>query len=120
MHVVSQKIARSFERPNDDHWLDRLLSSVEIPQVDEASEHAVDAAWGSEQASALIQQVRRTINEYMPWLLPEFATLHADSTLASHLNCDSTSLAQMPECIEQLRIKLEVGLSLGMEAHRAA
>ena len=39
-----------------------------------------------------------------------------DATLASLLKCDPIALAQMPECIEQLRIKLEVSLSLGMEA----
>ena len=32
--VVSRKLARSFEKPSDDHWLDRLLSSVEIPEVE--------------------------------------------------------------------------------------
>jgi cyclic beta-1,2-glucan synthetase len=114
--VISRKVARSFEKPSDDHWLDRLLSSVEISQVDEGSEHVVDARWGKEQATALIQQVRQTINDYMPWLLPEFATLRSDTTLASLLNCDSNALAQMPECIEKLRVKLEVSLSLGMDA----
>lgn len=116
MEVISQKVARSFEKPNDNHWLDRLLSSVEIPEVDDAGEHAVDATWGKEQANALIRQVRQTISDYMPWLLPEFAPLRADTTLASLLNCDTNALAQMPECIEQLRVKLEVSISLGMEA----
>ncbi len=32
LDVISRKVARSFERPNDVPWLDRLLSSVEIPQ----------------------------------------------------------------------------------------
>ncbi len=116
MGILSRKVAQSFEKPSDHHWLDRLLSSVEIPEVEEGSGNAVDAKWGREQASALVQHVRQTINDYLPWLLPEFAALRADTTLASLLNCDSTSLAQMPQCIEQLRIKLEVSLSLGMEA----
>jgi len=116
MDVVSRKVARSFENPNENHWLDRLLSSVEIPQIDGGSEQAADAKWGREQATELIQQVRQTINDYLPWLLPEFAPLHADATLAPLLNCDTFSLAQMPECIEQLRGKLEVSISLGMEA----
>ena len=29
--VISKKIAQSFEKPSGEHWLDRLLSSVEIP-----------------------------------------------------------------------------------------
>jgi len=32
------------------------------------------------------------------------------------LKCDTDGLAQMPDCIDQLRIKLEVSISLGMEA----
>ena len=116
LELLSHKLARSYERPNDLHWLDRLLSSVEIPPASEGHKYAADIAWFSEQATSLIQQVRQTINHYMPWLLPEFAPLREDVTLASLLKCDADGLAQMPDCIDQLRIKLEVSISLGMEA----
>ncbi len=116
LNGVSQKVARSFEKASDAHWLDRLLSSVEIPEVEEANEHAADAKWAGGQATELIRQVRQTISDYLPWLLPEFASLRADATLSSLLNCDSFALSQLPDCIEQLRIKLEVSISLGMEA----
>jgi hypothetical protein len=116
LELLSHKLARSYERPNDLHWLDRLLSSVEIPPASEGHKYAADIAWFSEQATSLIQQVRQTINHYMPWLLPEFAPLRDDVTLASLLKCDADGLAQMPDCIDQLRIKLEVSISLGMEA----
>ncbi len=89
------------------------LPPIEIPQVEEKDNR--DATWFSDQTAALIKQVRQTIQDFLPWLLPEFAALHSDVTLAPMLNCDSFALAQLPECIEQLRIKLEVSISLGMD-----
>ena len=115
LEVVSPKLARAFEKENGLQWLDRLLSSIEIPAVEQTVERVADANWFREQTTGLIQQVRQTIHDYMPWLLPEFAALRADATLSSLMNCDSFALAQMPECIEQLRIKLEVSISLGMD-----
>jgi hypothetical protein len=115
LDVISRKIARSFERPTDVPWLDRLLSSVEIPQSGEPKQNVADVAWFSEQTTQLIRQVRQMISDHLPWLLPEFAPLYTDATLASMLHCEAFTLAQMPECIEQLRIKLEVSISLGMD-----
>ncbi len=51
----------------------------------------------------------------MPWLLAEFAGLRDDAISAPLTNCDEVTIASLPECIEQLRIKLEVSITLGME-----
>jgi hypothetical protein len=112
--VISKKIAQSFEKQNDDHWLNRLLSSVEIPPIREDSEQAQDAKWFAEQATGLIAEVRRSIREYLPWLAAEFEPLRADNTLAPLMKCDELSLARLPECIAQLQAKLEMSLTLGM------
>ena len=113
LDVIPRKVARSFERDHDPDWLDRLLSPVEMPQVEENIH--LDAPWFTSQTTVLVKQVRQTVEDYMPLLLPEFAALRSDVTLATMLNCDAYTLAQLPECIEQMRIKLEVSISLGME-----
>ena len=112
--VVSKKVAQSFEGPSDEHWLDRLLSSVEIPAIDESGEQA-DAKWFAAQAAGLVDQVQRSIGEYLPWLVGEFTPLRDDNTLTSLMDCDTLALERMPECIAQLRVKLEMSLTLGME-----
>jgi hypothetical protein len=113
--VVSKKIAKSFAKHSEGHWLDRLLSSVEIPKAKEKSPHAAEAAWFAEHATNLIQQVRQSIADYMPWMLDEFSPLRSDATLASLMHCDATTTERLPECIAQLRSKLEMSLTLGME-----
>ncbi len=115
LKVISRKVAQSFERPGEAHWLDRLLSSVELGKISQHQGIGSDAAWFAEGAMALVEQVQRTIADFMPWLLGEFAPLRADATLAPLMNCDSTPLERLPECIEQLRSKLDVSLTLGME-----
>ncbi len=115
LQVVSSKVVRSFEKPSDVPWIDRLLATVEVPEATASAEHAEDAAWFLDQSKHLIAQVRQTVENYMPWLLPEFESLRGDESLAPLMKCDTGPLARLPECIEQLRIKLEVSISLGME-----
>ncbi|HUI82628.1 MAG TPA: glucoamylase family protein, partial [Candidatus Binatia bacterium] len=115
LKAVSKKVARSFARANEAHWLDRLLSPVELPQTGRKNKHAADAGWFAEQTTALVQGVRAAISDYMPWMLAEFAPLREDVTLQPLLDCDAGAVAQLTECIEQLQVKLEVSLTLGME-----
>ena len=65
------------------------------------------ATWG--------EQIRQTVLDYLPWLLPEFETLREDPALAALLDCDAIPLTRLPECIEQLRRQLEVAVTLGVE-----
>src|SRR5258708_36984520 len=43
------------------------------------AKHAAEARWFQEQAELRIRQVRRAVQLYTPWLLPEFALLGVDS-----------------------------------------
>jgi cyclic beta-1,2-glucan synthetase len=110
--VISKRIARSFEAQTETPWLDRLLSPVELPPSDESS---TDASWFAAQTANLTDQIRQTVNDYMPWLLPEFEALRDDPALETLADCDAQPLARLPECIEQLRSKLEVAVTLGVE-----
>jgi cyclic beta-1,2-glucan synthetase len=51
----------------------------------------------------------------MPWLLSEFMALREDVTIAPLMRCEHLAIGRLPECIEQLREKLEVSVTLGME-----
>ena len=72
LQVVSSKVVRAFEKPSDVPWIDRLLAVVELPEAAPAKEHVSDATWFLRQSKQLIAEVRQGVNDYMPWLLPEF------------------------------------------------
>ncbi|MGA7459302.1 MAG: glucoamylase family protein, partial [Candidatus Korobacteraceae bacterium] len=111
-NVISKKIPQSYEKQSEELWLDRLLSSVEIPAPNEKQ---ADAKWFAEQATGLVDQVRRSISEYLPWLRDEFTPLRADNTLTALMDCDKLPLSRLPECIAQFQAKVEMSLTLGME-----
>jgi hypothetical protein len=127
LKVISRKVARDLEKRSDEPWLDRLLSSAEIPQsrdnVEEShnvvQSHNVgeseDTDWFVVQAAELVEQVRRSIGDYMPWLQAEFQSLRADPGLAPLMICDAAPLERLPACLDQLSSRLEVSLTLGME-----
>ena len=115
--AVSRKTVRSLETPREVHWLDRLLAPVSLSSSNsgQTSEPNADRSWFTEQTTGLFQQINQTIAGFMPWLLAEFAGLRDDVIIAPLTNCDEVTIASLPECIEQLRIKLEVSVTLGME-----
>jgi len=111
LKIIPKRSVRSLEAQTETHWLDRLLSPVELPPTKGSSD---DASWFVAQTCALVEQVRQNVSDYMPWLLPEFEPLRHDPALAP-LDCDAIPLARLPECIEQLRRQLEVAVTLGVE-----
>jgi cyclic beta-1,2-glucan synthetase len=113
--VISRKTVRSFERTSELPWLDRLLAPVELPSVSDKNPGAEDAAWFAAQTAGLMEQVTQIVQGYMPWMLAEFAPLREDVTIAPLTRCDEVAVSRLPECIEQLRVKLEVSITLGME-----
>ncbi len=115
LKAIPRKTAQSFEKPSNSPWLDLLLTAVDLPKAEPDSPQSEDVAWFASHTAKLIDGVRQSISDYMPWLLPEFAPLRDGATLIEHLDCSKLSLRRLPECSEQLRIKLEVSLTLGME-----
>ena len=113
--VISRKTARSFEKKSDVPWLDRLLAPVELGAISEKDPRAADAKWFAAATTGLMTQVRRTVEDFMPWMLAEFSPLRDDVTIAPLLDCEQIAIARLPECVEQLRAKLEVSVTLGME-----
>jgi len=113
--VISRKNVRAFEKSSDEPWLERLLSSVEIPKAEASAVGHGDVTWFADRASGFVEQVQHAIGDYMPWLLADFQPLSSDAGVAPLMNCDTVVLGDLPACIDKLRSKLEVALALGME-----
>ncbi len=114
--ALSKRFVRSLETPNEQYWLNRLLAPVQLsPVPKKQKDNEAEREWFTERATGLIQQINDTIAGYLPWLLAEFAPLRDDVTLALLLSCEEVSVSRLPECLEHLRIKLEISITLGME-----
>ncbi len=86
-------------------WLKYL---VDVPDADlmdihqSASEkQTTSAGWFQGQAEERIRQVSRAVQQYAPWLLPEFAALRDDPALRLQTN-ELPLIEQMPGFIESL------------------
>jgi hypothetical protein len=80
-----------------------------LDQVHEESakaKHSKDARWFSEQVRSRVENVRRTVTSYAPWLLPEFASLWDNPAINSSSAPDLPALERMPEFIDDLSLRL--------------
>ncbi len=110
LRVVPRRVAHAFEKDSKIPWLDRLSLSSEFPEISSKAENAEDARWFSRQTSDLIEQVKQTVSNYMPWLLAEYKPLCSGPALQFTGGDDQISLARLPEFIERMQVKLAAGV----------
>jgi hypothetical protein len=94
-------------------WLPYLLNDAagvleQVRQESAKSKHSKDAQWFSEQVHSRLENVRRTVSSYAPWLLPEFASLWDDPAINSNSAPDLPALERMPDFIDALAIRLRL------------
>jgi hypothetical protein len=112
VRALSRKRFSAFQREiRRKKWLSYLLShaTLVLDQVHEESakaKHSKDAHWFSEQVRSRVENVRRTVTSYAPWLLPEFASLWDNPAINSSSAPDLPALERMPEFIDDLSVRL--------------
>ncbi len=81
--------------------------------------HGDEARWFQEQAEERISQIGRTVQQYAPWLLPEFAALKNDPVIHRQGRPDDVpTLKRMPLFIDNLAARLEAaGSAASGETH---
>ncbi|MFZ3341606.1 MAG: glucoamylase family protein, partial [Terriglobales bacterium] len=78
-----------------------------------------DVAWFREQAHARLQNMRRTVRDYMPWRLPEFAPLREKLIGgASHID-DTLPLQELPDLIAELETRLDDTIQVAQNGGRS-
>ena len=70
------------------------------------SNQAADARWFGAQAVERIENIRRTVRRYAPWLLPEFSALGNDPAFRPEFQSASPVLESMPNFIDRLSVRL--------------
>jgi len=106
-------------------WLRYLLGISETALDDiqrraSSSKQAADAGWFAAQAQQRIQQVRRDVQQYMPWLLPEFAALTNDPSIQLPCRPDAPSLKRLPQFIDGLSTRLQTAVEASGEGDNSA
>jgi len=97
-------------------WLPNLLGLPDafledIDQRTSKSKRSVDARWFGEQARERIQRLKRTVELYTPWMLPEFGVLEQGSAIQLQGQAGDPVLQQMPGFIDSLAIRLHAALN---------
>ncbi|MGA7503636.1 MAG: glucoamylase family protein [Candidatus Sulfotelmatobacter sp.] len=94
-------------------WLAYLLNISDatlsaIRAAASKSKRADDARWFLENAEERIRQIRRTVEIYTPWLLPEFASLKNDPAIHRPGRADDLpALKRMPAYIDGLTARIK-------------
>ena len=98
LRALSRKRFAAFQRDiKKKKWLPHLLNDADgvveqVHQQSAKSKHSTDAQWFSEQVRSRLENVRRTVSSYAPWLLPEFASLWDDPAINSNSARDLPAL----------------------------
>ena len=89
----------------------------DVAQQPSKSKRAADARWFGAQAVERIENVRRTVRQYAPWLLSEFSVLGNDPALRSEYQSATPVLENMPDFIDRLSVRLQGALDSKLDSH---
>ncbi|MGA8151981.1 MAG: glucoamylase family protein [Terriglobales bacterium] len=112
------------ERKKQD-WLQYLLGipeSVlqEITQRASSSKRSDDARWFGEQAQQRIHQLRRSVEDCVPWLLPQYAAWKNDPAVNLQCRPEAVALERLPGFIDNLALRLQSAADAAGSAEASA
>jgi cyclic beta-1,2-glucan synthetase len=116
-------VEKELKRPG---WLHSLLSQPAAPlaniDLNAASPtHAAEALWFEGQTKARIQHISQTVEQYAPWLLPEFSGLKEVPADRSQNHPDYLpAIEQMPSFIDGLVGRLQAAEQLATNTESSA
>jgi cyclic beta-1,2-glucan synthetase len=99
-------------------WLETVLNfPVEVLSKKKApAKSATDAAWFEPQTLLRIQNIRSVVELYVPWRLPEFASLRA-KLFEGHARAEDGPLEQLPDLIAESELRAD---ALAQSSHNGA
>lgn len=105
----------------ENDWFQTILSfpGEALNEKKAPAKFATDVAWLREQALLRVQQVRRLIELYLPWRLPEFTTLRA-KLFEGHSRAQQVPLEHLPDLIAELQLRLDAILQASGNGDQSA
>jgi cyclic beta-1,2-glucan synthetase len=115
-HGFPQKRFRVFQTQMEKRsWLQRLLAPSEagLLEIDTAGvdpRHESDVRWFASESLSRLRNLRKAVQVYAPWMLPEFVPLWKDSTLNFKFDSHSLTVQRLPEVVDALSARLQFAL----------
>jgi hypothetical protein len=115
-HAFSPKRFRIFQaQMKKKSWLQRLLAPseeglLEIDSADVDPKHEAEVRWFAAESLSRLRNLRKAVQVYAPWMLPEFVPLWNDSTLNFKFDAQSLTLERLPEVVDTLTSRLQFAL----------
>jgi cyclic beta-1,2-glucan synthetase len=115
-HAFPQKRFRTFqEQIRKKSWLQRLLAPSEEGLLESDLEtvnpkYESDVHWFAGESLSRLRNLRRAVQVYAPWMLPEFVPLWKDTALGFKFDSESLIVQRLPEIVDALTSRLQFAL----------
>ena len=115
-HAFPQKRFRTFlEQIRKRSWLQRLLAPSEEGLLETDLEiknpkRESDVHWFATESLSRVRHLRRAVQVYVPWMLPEFVPLWKDVALDFKFDSQSLTIHLLPEVVDRLAARLQFAL----------
>jgi cyclic beta-1,2-glucan synthetase len=115
-HAFPQKLFKVFQtQMKKKSWLPRLLAPseeglLELDSTEEHSKHTAEIRWFAAESLSRLRNLRKAVQLYVPWMLPEFVPLWNDSTLNFKFDSQSLRVERLPEIVDALGARLRFAL----------
>ncbi len=115
-HAFPSKRFRNFlAQVRKRSWLQRLLAPSEEGLLETDLEtkdpkHESDVHWFAAESLARVRNLRKAVQVYVPWMLPEFIPLWKDATLDFKFDAQSLTIQRLPEVVDRLTARLQFAL----------
>jgi len=116
LHTVSRRRFKEFEaKMRKKSWLQRLLDPpdeqlIALRAGTAKSKHEADVRWFVAQSRLRLRSIRRSVQLYSPWLLPEFLPLWRDPSLKLNFAAQKLALQRLPEFVDELSSRLKAAI----------
>jgi cyclic beta-1,2-glucan synthetase len=113
LHAFSRRRLQALElKMRKKSWLQRLLDPPDEQLITSAAEttkskHEGDIRWFTAQSRLRLRSIRRSVQLYCPWLLPEFLPLWRDPSLKLNFAAQKLALERLPKFTDDLSLRLE-------------
>ncbi len=115
-HAFPQKRFRNFlQQVRKRSWLQRLLAPSEEGLLETDLEtkdpkHESDVHWFAAESLSRVRNLRKAVQVYVPWMLPEFVPLWKDATLDFKFDSQSLTIQLLPDVVDRLTARLQFAL----------
>ncbi len=115
-HAFPQKRFKAFQAQiRKRSWLQRLLAPSEEGLLESDLEtvnpkYESEVRWFAAESLSRVRNLRKAVQVYAPWMLPEFIPLWKDTALDFKFDSYSLTIERLPDVVDRLAARLQFAL----------